>query len=271
MGVASRISINTLCLSAAHLAEQAEAVVRLGISAISPVISQVIDFGVDQSSRLFRDSGLRVAAVTHLAFGYATAEEAAKERERLLATISIAERIGAETVIMTTGGRGGLAWSDAAARFAAEVAPCAERAQKAEIKLMIEPTSHLYADVSIVHRLSDAVRLARDADIHVAIDLFACWADSDIEAAITAAVPIAGLVQVGDYVYGDRSLPCRAVPGDGAVPLDRLIALIEGSGFRGTYDIEVIGPRLAMEGHQAGLRRTTTYVAACLAHQEKAE
>lgn len=123
------------------------------------------------------------------------------------------------------------------------------------IHLGIEPTSHLYSDVSIAHRLSDAVTLARKAAIGVMIDLFACWADSDIESAIADAGPMCPLIQVSDYVYGDRGLPGRAVPGDGALPFGRLVPAIVQSGFRGWFDLEIIGPRLQAEGQDKGLRR----------------
>ena len=171
-------------------------------------------------------------------------------RERLERSIEYAAAIGANNIVMTTGGRGGLNWGDAAKRFAEAIAPCAALARQAGIKLGIEPTSHLYADVSIAHRLSDCTALARLADISVVIDLFACWADADIDAAIAAAAPHTALVQVSDYVYGDRGLPCRAVPGDGALPLDPLLGAVAKSGFSGTYDLEIIGPRLAERRHR---------------------
>ena len=75
------------------------------------------------------------------------------------------------------------------------------------------------------------------------------------EAAIAAAGPICSFVQVSDYAPGDRALPCRAVPGDGAIPLDHLIGLILATGFPGPFDIEIIGSRLAAEGCEAGLMR----------------
>jgi sugar phosphate isomerase/epimerase len=161
---------------------------------------------------------------------------------------------------MTSGPRGDLSWKEAAARFSDEIAPCVELARKAGISLGLEPTSHLYADVSIAHRLADAVALARDAGINVGLDLFPCWVDSDIEDAIATAGPLCAFVQVSDYVLGDRGLPCRAVPGDGAVPLDRLVCLILATGYRGPFDIEVIGPRLLAEGREAALRRAMARV-----------
>lgn len=261
-----RIAINTLCLPPAPLGTQADRVALIGAGAISPQVDEVIAFGITESAAALRSIGIAVATVTHRAFGYASEDEMRTARERLLKTIDLAAAIGAETIIMTTGGRGALPWPEAAARFAAAMAPCAEAAIAAGIGLGIEPTSHLYADVSIAHRLTDAAALARSAGIGVMIDLFACWVDADIETAIAQVAPLTRLIQVSDYVYGDRGLPCRAVPGDGAIPLGRLIPAIERAGFAGRYDLEIIGPRLAAEGIDQGLRRAAGHIAALLEH-----
>lgn len=255
------ISLNTLSLAPAPLSEQIDTVARLGLRGISPDRDQVTALGPATSARALHDAGLEVATLTHRAFGFATSAETEAARERLLGTIDIAQEIGARSVIMITGGRGGLSWAEAAERFTEAMAPCAEAARAARLILGIEPTSHLYADGSIAHRLADATRLARMAGIGVMVDLFACWTDADIEEAIAEAGPSIGLVQVSDYVYGDRALPCRAVPGDGAVPFEKLLPAIAATGFRGWYDLEVIGPRLQAEGQETGLRRAADHVA----------
>ena len=249
------ISINVLSLSPAAFDQQVEAVARIGARAITPDIGQLGDVSATKAASLISNAGLQSAALTHRAFGFGDASEMQAARERLARSIDFAHTIGAPAIVMTTGGRGAHNWADAATRFAEGIAPSIAQAQKAGIKLGIEPTSHLYADASIAHRLSDCNMIAQQANISVVIDLFACWTDSNIAEAITATAPITSLVQVSDYVYGDRGLPCRAVPGDGAVPLDRLIPAIVQAGFRGTFDLEIIGPRLEAEGAELGLKR----------------
>jgi sugar phosphate isomerase/epimerase len=263
--VPQAISVNTLCLAPAPLDRLIDRVARLGVRGISPDLDQVLAFGVGGTARAIRDAGLAVATLTHRSFAFATSAEVEAGQQRLLRTIALAVELGARTITLTTGERGALTWAEAAEHFAAAMAPCARTADQAGVALGLEPTSHLYADVSIAHRLADTITLARKAGIGVTIDLFACWTDADIDAAIAEAGPLTRLVQVSDYVYGDRSLPCRAVPGDGAVPLARLLPAIVRSGFTGWFDIEVIGPRLQHEGEEAGLRRAVAAVGAILA------
>ncbi len=258
------ISINVLSLAPAPFDNHVETVARLGARAITPDIAQLGDVSAAHAARLMKDAGLQPAALTHRAFGFGKATETQSARTRLGRSIEYALAIGAPTIVMTTGGRGSLSWGDAAIQFAEALAPCVAQAQSAGVKLGIEPTSHLYADASIAHSLRDCNALARRADIFVVIDLFACWTDSDIDEGIAAAGAHASLVQVSDYVYGDRGLPCRAVPCDGVMPLDRLLPAIVSAGFTGTFDLEIIGPRLQAEGIERGLKRAAESIGALL-------
>jgi len=68
------------------------------------------------------------------------------------------------------------------------------------------------------------------------------------------------LVQVSDYVLGDRNAPCRAVPGDGAVPLEQMIGAILSGGYQGVFDLELVGPRIMAEGGEAAARRAVNWL-----------
>ena len=67
-----QISINTLCLPPAALGSHVEAVARLGARGISPVVAEVLEFGVAETARSLRDAGLEVATLSHISFGFAT-------------------------------------------------------------------------------------------------------------------------------------------------------------------------------------------------------
>jgi sugar phosphate isomerase/epimerase len=178
----------------------------------------------------------------------------------LLDAIAIAADLGAPSIYLLTGGRGTLAWEDAAARFADLLAPCREAAREAGVALLVENASPLNADIHIAHTLPDTIRLARAAGIGLCIDLHACWTQAALGEDLAAAVPITGLVQVSDYVLGDRTTPCRAVPGDGAIPLEALVRTLLDAGYAGLFDLELIGPRIEAEGPRAACTRAAHYV-----------
>jgi sugar phosphate isomerase/epimerase len=156
---------------------------------------------------------------------------------------------------MATGGRGALTWEQAAEAFCAAIAPCAAHAAAAGIELMIENTPPVYAHLNIVHSLRDTVALAEMAGIGVCLDVFSCWTEAELHRSIERAIPRCHIIQIADYVYGDRALPARAVPGDGAIPIRRILDWALSAGYRGAFDLELIGPRIDAEGHLAAARR----------------
>lgn len=158
-------------------------------------------------------------------------------------------------IYLVSGGRGSLDWEAAAARFAALLAPCRDLAEARGVTLSVETANLLNADIHIAHTLDDTIRLAEVADIGVTIDLGACWFEGGLADKFRRALPRTALVQVSDYVLGDRSTPCRAVPGDGVVPLARQIGQLLELGYDGVFDIELTGPRIVEEGHRAAFAR----------------
>jgi sugar phosphate isomerase/epimerase len=164
--------------------------------------------------------------------------------------------LGAHSVYLSSGARGTLTWEETAQRFCSAIAPCAEQARRAGIELLVEPAPALYAEFYFTHSLRDTVQLAEQAGVGVVIDVFSCWTEAQLRESIERAIDRCHLVQVADYVLGDRAFPCRAVPGDGAIPLLRIIGWILEAGYRGAFDLELIGPRIDKEGHLEAARRT---------------
>lgn len=185
-------------------------------------------------------------------------------RARLLARIEQAQQLGSKSIYMTTGGHGNLTWEQAAETFAGIIAPCVERASGAGVRLMIENAPPVYADLHIAHTLRDTLTLAELADIGVCVDLIGCWTEAGLQPLLERAAKRCSLVQVSDYVCGDRSLPCRAVPGDGDMPLARLLGWLSDAGYRGAFELELLGPRIDEEGHFAATRRAAQRLGAIL-------
>ena len=185
--------------------------------------------------------------------------------DRLLRLVGMAAELGARSVYVLTGGRGGLSWDAAADRFAELVTPGFEEARSRGIGMLIENAPSLYADIHISHSLADTLALAERSRLGICIELQFCWADAGIDDLLRRALPRTGLVQVSDYVPGDRSLPGRAVPGDGTLPLEHLVRTLLAAGYEGVFDIELLGPRIEAEGHLAATRRAVEHMEAILA------
>ncbi|MDA2893735.1 TIM barrel protein [Mycolicibacterium sp. BiH015] len=229
----------------------------LGLRRLSLIDAQLSESNVPG---LITAQGYSVESVFHL---FDTADG-------LRRVIEAAGEVGARVIYMLTGGRGDLTWDDAASRFCDAVQPCLDDAAAAGVALAIENASGLYADIHIAHTLRDTIELAESAGLGVCVDLFHCWTEAHLPALLDRALPRTELIQLSDYVLGDRELPARAVPGDGAIPLETLIAQAIGGGYRHGFDLELIGPRIQREGPVAAARRACVAVSTMLSRCETA-
>jgi sugar phosphate isomerase/epimerase len=212
--------------------------------------------GIEAVKGVLRGAGSRVAVLNHI---FAAAPNLEYDRgeasQKLLQAIDLTISLGAKSIYLLTGGRGSLSWEQAAERFI-EMLESGKRAARANgVTLMIENASPFNVDIHMAHTLADTILLAEMADIGVCIDLQPCFAEANLAQLFRRARSITGLVQVSDYVLGDRVAPCRAVPGDGIVPLERMIGELLNLGYQGVFDLELVGPRIDAEGGAAAAKR----------------
>jgi sugar phosphate isomerase/epimerase len=165
---------------------------------------------------------------------------------------------------MLTGGRGECTWEQAAERFCTTIEPCVREARDANVALAIENASGLYADIHFANTLRDTITLSEMAGLGICIDLFHCWTEADLPSLVERALPRTQLIQLSDYVLGDRALPARAVPGDGAIPIESFVAQALAGGYPHGIDLELIGPRIEQEGRLDAARRACETVSAML-------
>jgi sugar phosphate isomerase/epimerase len=255
-----RLSVHSVCFAGANLRELADYWCDLGAHRVSLTSDLLLDEGLTAAQEALRKGNCKVESITHPFLRgrhLETREDSWRDaRDTLSRLIQDAKTLDARSIYMLTGGHGVLTWEEAAEAFRAAIAPCVTQAKAAGISLMVENSAALYADIHIAHTLRDAVILAEGAGVGVCIDLFACWSEAGLRQSIERALPSCRLVQVSDYVYGDRSLPSRAVPGDGAIPVKRILQWLLQAGYAGAFDIELIGPRIEAEGRLKAVRRT---------------
>jgi sugar phosphate isomerase/epimerase len=218
----------------------------LGVHTIGAALRKI---EAETDVELLRSSGLEFANV--IGVGHAG----------LTRGVDMANRLGAPAIVFTTGPAGPLEWDDAADAFAAAMAPHLP----APLLLCLEHTNSLRHDVSFVHTLRDAIDLARRLDIHVCMEINACWAERDLGRTIADGIDRIGVVQVSDFSIGTLSTPNRLVPGDGDIPLRRIIGQVLDAGYEGVFDLELVGPMIEEEGYRSAISRSCEYLSDLLA------
>jgi sugar phosphate isomerase/epimerase len=264
-----RLSVHSICFRDAALRELAIHWRDLGVHRVSLYNGLIEKDGLAAAQAALGSGQYRAETITHTFLPYGQqldAKDVSWEtcQEKLNQLISDAKTLSARSIELFTGGHGALTWEDAAERFSTAVAPCVARAKSVGVALVIENTPPLYANMHLAHNLRDTVTLAEFAGIGVCIDLFSCWTEAGLKQTIERAIPRTSLVQIGDYIFGDTASPGRAVPGDGNIPLTRILDWILRAGYRGTFEIELIGPRIDKEGHFQATQRAVNYVAETL-------
>ena len=239
---------------------------RIGVrhaTLVTPVLMR--RGGVEEARQAMKGPEVRVETVNHQFAVYPDLEhDSGAATQKMLQAIDIAVALGAKSIYLQTGGRGSLSWEDAAERFATLVAPLVASAADRGVGVLVENASSFTADIHMVHTLADAITLAELSGIGLCIEWHACWMEGGLKTLLQRAIPLTGLVQISDYVLGDKTAPCRAVPGDGVIPLDRIIGDVLDAGYEGVFDIELVGPRIAAEGPRAATERAALRVSEIL-------
>ena len=253
------ISVSAICTFQWSLEDDlafyaAQRVADVGIS-----VAKLERHGWDDGVARVRDAGLRVSNLIGLGpFRLEDPGQWEQQRERVVRALDAGAAINAECLVLTTGPAGALPWEDAADALDAALGPVLDAARDRGIPFALEHTNSLRADVGFVHTLRDAIDLARRLDVGVCMEINACWAERALGQTIADGIDRIRLVQVSDYAIGTFTTPHRLVPGDGDIPLSRIIGQVLDAGYAGCFDLELIGPAIEEEGYARAVPRAVT-------------
>lgn len=259
-------AISTFNLS---LTEDLEFWDRHHIGSVGVSVAKLERFGWAEGTELVADAvarGLRVANLIGLGpFNLANPTSWPQQRDRLVRSIETATAVGAGCMVFTTGPFAPLTWEEAADRLESALEPVFREAGAHDVPFAIEHTNSLRVDVGFVHTLKDAIDLARRFDIDVCMELNACWAERALEQTIREGIDRIRLVQVSDFKVGTVASSQRLVPGDGDIPIERILGVVLDAGYRGVFDLELIGDAIVAEGYDTAVPRAVDRLGSILA------
>jgi sugar phosphate isomerase/epimerase len=239
-----------------------------GITTVGVSVAKLERFGWDAGTDLVTgavDRGLRVANLIGLGpFHLADPTGWSQQQARLVHSLDTAAAVGAECMVFTTGPFAPLTWEEAADALEAALQPVLGAARERNVPFAIEHTNSLRVDVGFVHTLRDAIDLARRLDTGVCMELNACWAERALADTIRAGIDRIQLVQVSDFKVGTVASSQRLVPGDGDVPIARILRDVLAAGYAGVFDLELIGAAITEEGYDAAVPRAVEALGAIL-------
>jgi sugar phosphate isomerase/epimerase len=257
--VHSRTCVSAISTFRLSLTEDLEFWHAHGIGTAGVSVAKLEQFGWAEGTAQVRkavDGGLVVADLIGLGpFRLAEPARWEAQRARLLHSLDAAVALDAPRVVFTTGPFAPLTWDEAADAFADAIGPVLAEARSRGIEVALEHTNALRVDVGFVHTLRDAVDLARRLDIGVCMEVNACWAERGLAETIREGVDRIRLVQVSDFRVGTIASSQRLVPGDGDIPLHRILGDLVAAGYDGLFELELIGDAIVDEGYERAIPR----------------
>jgi sugar phosphate isomerase/epimerase len=230
-----------------------------GVPAIGIALRKLDGIAPAAAAARLREAGLAVSCVTSsgpFPLGDADGERIALERTR--AHIGIAAELGAACLMVLPGASAALSWEEAAARVRPLVESLLRDAERARVRLALEPVSQLRMDLGFLHTFDEALDFVGAVDspwLGVVLELNNAWIERRLYANIRERVRHIALVQVSDFRIGTLAASERVVIGDGDIPLRRIVRAIEAAGYAGWYDIELLGSAIEREGYDAVVPR----------------
>ena len=249
-----QLSINLATVRARwNLREAVEGCLAAGIPAIAPWRDQVAVFGLEESARIVRGSGLRVTGLCR--GGMFPAADAAGLQAAIddnLRALEEAVALGAECLVLVVGGlaAGSRDLPRARAQVEAGIARLLEAARPAGMPLAIEPLHPMYAaDRACVNTLAQALDICDRIGgtdgpngIGVAVDVYHVWWDPELAAGIARAGRSGRILayHICDWLVPTRDLLLdRGMMGDGVIDLPAIRGMVEAVGYGGLHEVEI--------------------------------
>jgi sugar phosphate isomerase/epimerase len=209
-----------------------------------------LDGNAAKASAMIRHEGLRVSSLCR--GGWFSAPTAEERRERIAdnrRAIEEAAQLGAPVLVIVSGPANGQTLDDARATVLDGLLEVLPDAEKAGVKLGIEPLHPMYAaERSVVVTLKQANDIADQLSSPAAgviVDVFHVWWDPEVMQQIERARgKIAGF-HVSDWpVPLPGILMGRAMMGDGVIELRRLRQAVDAAGYRGPIEVEIFNDEI---------------------------
>jgi sugar phosphate isomerase/epimerase len=230
-----------------------------GVNAVGVSVRKLDATGVPRATRLLRDAGLAVSCLT--SSGLFPLDDAAGAEAALACTkahLAAAAALGAGCLFVLPGHAPALSWEECAARARPLLGALLADAERLGVRLAIEPVSQLRVDLGFLHSFHDALDFVDAIDsrwLGVVLELNNAWSERHLYDNIRRRLDRVAIVQVSDFKVGTMAASERVVMGDGDIPLRRICGALADAGYRGWYDIELLGAAIDAEGYEAVVPR----------------
>lgn len=251
-------ALNEVTTGSWPLDRDVDCCIRHGIPAISVREDKLEAYGVERGIALLGQSGLIVASLVNT--GRFTLDDRScwpAELEETRRMLRLSARMKARQLQLVSGGLGQLSYEDAEARFSEILGALLPDAEAAGVVMCLEHNSQWLQRLGFIQRLHDALDLADAIDspwFTICMEIQNAWRERGLYDNLARRSGRIGLVQVSDRNVDDPASE-RLPVGDGQIPIGRIVKTLVDAGYRGAFDLEVVGPCRDALGPEETVRR----------------
>jgi sugar phosphate isomerase/epimerase len=249
-----RLSVHEFCRLDVPLDRFLEACAGAGVTRVALLRANVEAYGLERALRRLRELGLTVTSLSAAGYwstGYdpqGVPWTLADNLQRLDAAVAL----GTDLVVLAAGPLDTTTrdLEEARRRVAAGIAELWPHAAERGLRLALEPLHPIFCPTrSVVTSLGLALDMVEPHPaqwVGVAVDSYHVWWDPQLAAQTERAGERIFAVHVDDFVLPlPRDLRRRGLMGEGCIDLARFKALVDGAGYRGPYEVEVLNEHLS--------------------------
>lgn len=244
-----RLSMNEMTTYRWSFEEDVACYCQAGISAIGVWRQKLSDFGEEKGIELLRDSGLRVSNL--LWAGGFTGSDGRTYREAIrdaVEAIHLAAEMRADCLVVYSGARAGHTQNHSRRLLREALKELRPIAEEFGVKLAVEPMHNACAEeFTFLTDFQEAAEITASLEspyIGLVFDTYHLGYQRELLDVLPRFVEQIRIVHLGDARHEPIDEQDRCRLGEGRLPLQDMIELLEHGGYNGYYDVELLGEEI---------------------------
>jgi sugar phosphate isomerase/epimerase len=232
-----------------------------GIPALGVWRQKISDFGEDKAVELLRDSGLQASSL--LWAGGFTGSDGRTFRESLddaREAVRLAAEMKAGCLVVYSGARAGHTHNHARRILKSALSELAGLAHELHVTLAVEPMhAAVAADWTFLTSLDETLATIDEIGsplVKICFDTYHLGQEEDVLRRIPEIASRIALVQLGDTKSPPQEEPHRCCLGEGMIPLREIVKSLISAGYRGFFEVELMGEEIEAADYNDLLRRS---------------
>ncbi|KAA5540242.1 sugar phosphate isomerase/epimerase [Roseiconus nitratireducens] len=259
------LSVSQLSTLRWDLESEVIAYAKHGFSGIGLYRPKLEDYGVDRAIELLAEHSMAVTSLSWVG-GFTGSDGRTYEdavQDAIKAVIQAAE-LNADTLIVLAGGKNNHIQTHLRRTLCQALCRLAAVACEHGIQLALEPYHPGCGDewsfVNDLQSTLDIIERVGNPALGLVLDTYHVGMDEGAMHWLPDVAPHIHLVQLGDGRHCPHGEMNRCLLGDGCVPLGRLMEMLHEQGYRGAWEVELIGEDVETIGYEQLLDHTKRYL-----------